>query len=140
MCVAGYVLDIYVRWRPVEDGTPNVHSIDTPLDPELLNFIYLQHVQPRMEEIRSLCANLGAVLGPALYAHDILLSRDGRLPVCEAGLKFDDATLLDHLWPVSSELDFMRGTFAYEFAEKAGRMIVESAKNKSSQSTEWIFS
>lgn len=130
MCVAGRVQDVLVRCRPVEDGTPNVHSRDTPLDPKMLTAIHQEHVLPRMEEIHSLCANIASVLGSAFYCHDILLAKDGRLPVCEVGLKWDDATLLDHLWPVSSELNFMRAAFVYDQAEDCARIVAASAKNK----------
>jgi len=124
-------LEVYVFCRPVEDGTPNVHGVDNPLDPDLLNTIYRQHVQPRMSEIDSLCAKLGSTLGPAFYSHDILLSRDGRLPVCEVGFKFNTPAMLKHLWPVSSGLDFMRGAFLYDLAEEGARVVVESVhKNR----------
>ena len=130
MCVGNKLMNVFVRCRPVTDGTPNVHSRDTPLDPGLLNSIYHEQVKPRMHEIKNICERLGAELGPAFYAHDILISRDGRLPVCEVGLKFDDATLLTHLWPVSSELEFMHGAFLYQQAEKAAELIVESLRNE----------
>lgn len=130
VCVAGRVLDLFVRCRPIEDGTPSVHSRDTPLDPDLLNTIHREHVQPRMDEIHSLCAKIGSTLGPAFYVHDILLSKDGRLPVCEVGFKFDDTTLVEHLWPVSAGLDFMRGAFSYDLAEECARVVAESTKNE----------
>lgn len=130
ICVAGRILDLFVRCRPIEDGTPNVHSSDTPLDPDLLNTINSQHVQPRMDDIQNLCRNLGETLGPALFVHDILLSSDGRLPVCEVGFKFDDTTLVEHLWPVSSGLDFMRKAFSYQHAEEVAQVVVESVQNE----------
>ena len=130
ICAGCRVLDVLARCRPVEDHSPSVHGLDTPLDPYLLNSIHHQHVQPRLDEIRNLCAKLGSTLGPALYGHDILLSRDGRLPVCEVGFKFDAASFTDHLWPISSELDFMRGALLYDLAEDCARVVAESAKNE----------
>ncbi len=130
MCVVSRVQNVFVRCRPVEDGTPNVHSRDTPLDSKILTAIWHEHVTPRMDEIHSLCANIASVLGSAFYSHDILLANDGRLPVCEVGWKWDDATLLDHLWPVSSELDFMRGAYMYDQAEECARVVTDSVKTQ----------
>lgn len=123
MCVGCQVLDVYVRCRSVQDGTPNVHSRNTPLDPNLLNLIYLEYVQPRMSEIYQICSTIGLTLGPGLYCHDILLSSDGRLPVCEVGFKFSDTTLVTHFQLIAPKLQFMRSSLDYRLAEDCARII-----------------
>ncbi|MES1948384.1 hypothetical protein C84B14_13579 [Salinisphaera sp. C84B14] len=130
LCVGPKLVDLYIRCRPVSEGSPNVHSGDTPLDPELLNAIYNDRVSPRLEELETICASISDAVGPCFFAHDILLGQNGRLAVCEVGWKFDDSTLRKHLWPISGALDFMQRTYTGAVAESAGTYVAELVSSR----------
>lgn len=72
-----------------------------------------------------LCERMGHVLGPGFYAHDILpCSDDRQLYVCETGFKFDDMSLREWLWPISSDLPFLSDHFTMNIADRAADELV----------------
>ena len=107
LCFGGRLVSIYIRARSIEDGSPSVHSADTPRDAELLNHLFDQVVQPGSERIKELCKAIGMALGPGFYAHDILpCAETGELFVCESGFKFSDSSYKKHMEPIRRKLSY----------------------------------
>ncbi|THD65084.1 MAG: hypothetical protein E7813_15995 [Bradyrhizobium sp.] len=107
MAVGPHCISIYLRLRPVEQGSASVHSTDTPLDAGLWNTMYERLVTPQAEKIRVICRQISDGLGFAFYSHDILPERDtGRLLVCETGFKFNDSSTRSHMMPLRGQLVF----------------------------------
>lgn len=105
MAVGEHLLCAFPRLRPISDGSPSVHSRDTPLDAPVISAAYARLVEPTLPAIEEICRLAGGALGPGFYAHDLLPERDtGRLLVCETGIKFDDATYRTHLHPIANDL------------------------------------
>jgi hypothetical protein len=99
LCVGRVPVAFYPRARPAEEGL-SVHAKDTPLDADLLNYLYRALVEPNIDRLSAICAKVAECLGLCFFAHDILPERGtSRLLLCEAGYKFDDMTLRRHLAP-----------------------------------------
>ncbi len=108
MCVGRSCVEILVRARPESEGDPSVHNADTPLDPDLLNFLYESIVVPRRDTITEICRAIGDRLGLGFYAHDILpCASSGRLYVCETGFKFDDMSFHGILGSLQGRVSFI---------------------------------
>ena len=137
MAVGPHCISIFLRLRPVEQGSASVHNTDTPLDAGLWNTMYERIVVPQAEKIRVLCKQISDGLGFAFYAHDILPERDtGRLLVCESGFKFDDPLFRSHFMPLRGQLmvdDFLSDVFpkksAEAFAIELPKIIQRSAEH-----------
>jgi len=107
MCVGRSCASIYIRARPIDDGSPSVHNKDTPIDAGLLNNLYRRIVVPRKARIDEICRAIGARLGPAFYSHDLLPSNSTQdIYVCETGFKFDDMSIRSHLAPLADDIPF----------------------------------
>lgn len=120
LAVGGEMVLAYPRARlAVDGGDPSVHNADTPLDPALIAWLYGTTIEANRDRLVALCQTLGEVLGPGLFAHDILPAADGELLVCETGFKFEDHSLRKHLWPISPELPFLHELFDVSFATRA---------------------
>lgn len=129
LAVSTKLVSVYVRARPTDDGDPSVHSRDTPVDADLINHLYREVAAPNTPRIENLCYQLGRVLGPGFYAHDILPCTDtGRLLVCESGFKFNDNTLRKHLLSIGRELPFS-DLFTDEEALRAAEAFLTVVRN-----------
>jgi hypothetical protein len=121
MAVGRRCLSVFVRCRPVEQGDASVHSADTPIDADLLNFFYTTIVIPQMSAIESLCEKIANVLGLGFFSHDILPEREtGRLLVCETGFKFNDYLYRTNLMQLAGQLaadEFLSDRFPAHSAE-----------------------
>ena len=108
MCIGSQILQIYVRARDVSENNPSVHNKDTPLDPELLDFLYKQLVVPRLTNYFLLAESIESILGPGFYVHDVLVDNDSDdLILCETGFKFIDRSYTNRMTGVISDSKFM---------------------------------
>ncbi len=120
MAVGPTCVAVYVRARPVSEGSPSVHNKNTPIDRELLNYLHAEIVAPRMHEIHSICERIGSRLGTGFYAHDIVPEREsGLLYVCETGFKFDDHAWRDRMEPLRGSLACDDGNPSVEIVRSA---------------------
>ena len=95
MCIGSRICQIYVRIS--EDTNPSVHSMDTPLDRDLLEFAYQELVPHNYYKFQRIVKGIESIIGPGFYAHDLLIeSQSGDVYLSETGLKFDDDTYLRH--------------------------------------------
>ena len=109
MCIGSQVLQIYVRARDVSENNPSVHNKDTPLDHELLDFLYKQLVAPRLANYYLLAESIESILGPGFYAHDVLVDNNSDdLILCETGFKFFDQSYSNRMMGVISDSKFQR--------------------------------
>src|SRR5690606_9250395 len=98
LCVGSHCISAYVRVRPVSDGSPSVHTKDTPRHLSLLRELHRRLVDDRRSEINELSVKIGRGLGPGFYAHDLLpCAQSQKYLVCESGYKFSDWTYRRHL-------------------------------------------
>lgn len=129
LAVSTRIVSVYVRARPTDDGDPSVHSRDTPVDADLINYLYGEVAAPNIPRIKDLCYWLGRVLGPGFYVHDILpCAESGRLLICESGFKFNDNTLRKHLFSIGRELPFS-DLFTDEEALRAAEAFLAVVRN-----------
>jgi hypothetical protein len=126
LAVTGDMISAYVRLRPTGEAEASVHNKDTPKDPQLISHFHETLIEANRGRLIQLCEQIGKVLGPGFYAHDILPCRDtGELYVCEAGFKFDDLTYQEALWPISSDLRFLTDHSTYAFADLAAEAVIQ---------------
>jgi len=127
LAVTGTMISAYVRLRPTGEAEASVHASDTPKDdPHLIAHFHELLVETNRPQLIKLCEQIGDVLGPGFYAHDILPSREtGELYVCETGFKFDDGSYREALWPISSDLPFLTDHFTIGIADLAAEVVAE---------------
>lgn len=126
LAVTGTMISAYVRLRPTGEAEAAVHASDTPKDPHLIAHFHELLVETNRRQLIKLCRQIGDVLGPGFYAHDILPSREtGELYVCETGFKFDDTDYREALLPLSSDLPFLMDHFAIGIADLAAEVVAE---------------
>lgn len=124
LAITGTMICAYVRLRPTGEAEASVHAGDTPLDPALIAYFHETLVERNRTRLTKLCEQIGEVLGPGFYAHDILPSQEnGELYVCETGFKFDDQDIRETLWPISSDLPFLTDHFTVGIADLAAEEI-----------------
>jgi hypothetical protein len=105
ICVGETCLSVYVRCRPTSEGSPSVHSMNTPVDADLLNYLHVNVALPAYDQIRQVSEKIGEVLGLGFYSHDLLpCSQTGKVYICETGFKFDEATLNAHLRAIKDKI------------------------------------
>ena len=110
MSIGTHLLSVYVRARDVKENNPSVHNADTPRDRALLNFLYDQLIESRLEEFSLLAEKMGSALGPGFYAHDVLVDNDSsELYVCETGFKFFDDSYWHRMGDVIEGRKFQAG-------------------------------
>jgi hypothetical protein len=127
LCVGTKLIHAYVRARDVEEGSPSVHAVDTPLDPGLVELLQRRLVEGRLPEHAALAERVAAALGPGFYAHDVLLDREGGPPLlCETGFKFQDGAYERRLLPIAEQLPSHRILFSPpELAQASARLFVD---------------
>jgi len=126
LAVTGTMISAYVRLRPTGEAEAAVHASDTPRDPHLIAHFHELLVETNRPQLIKLCEQIGGVLGPGFYAHDILPSREtGELYVCETGFKFDDRGYRESLLPVSSDLPCLMDHFTIGIADVAAEVVAE---------------
>jgi hypothetical protein len=126
LAVTGTMLSAFVRLRPTGEAEASVHASDTPQDPARISYFHETLVEGNRPRLIELCEQIGEVLGPGFYAHDILPSREtGELYVCESGFKFDDQDIREALWPISSDLPFLMDHFTIRIADLAAEEIAK---------------
>jgi hypothetical protein len=120
MAVGATCVAVYVRARAVSESSPSVHNKNTPVDRELLNHLHAEIVEPRQDEIHSICERIGSRLGTGFYAHDIVPEREsGVLYVCETGFKFDDHAWRNRMAPLRGSLACDDGNPSVEVVRSA---------------------
>ena len=98
MCVGPEIVHAYVRVRPTKEGNPSVHAKDTPMHPELIEYLQERQVRQRYDELARLAECLSDTLGYGFYAHDLLIaSNSSDIFVAESGFKFNDWSYTDRL-------------------------------------------
>jgi hypothetical protein len=100
LCVGPDVNFVYVRARDVESGGPTVHNLDTPRDLGLINALHDRLVRPNEARVKRIAAQVTHALGFGFFGIDILAAADGRLMVCEVGVKFNDVSYETHMYPI----------------------------------------
>lgn len=125
------LISVYVRARPVADGNPSVHAEDTPLDPELLSYLYNTIVVPHYSRIEAITNTAGEALGLGFFAHDILFDRlSKRFFLCETSFKFDNNVLRSHLWPIRNRVSGLFDPFSGVEVKAAAAAFVEQARER----------
>ncbi|WP_299792780.1 hypothetical protein [uncultured Marivita sp.] len=124
ICVDEIVLHAYPRARDVDDGNPDVHAGNTPLDADLIEYLHTTLVTPFEEEFRSIAQKLFSAWGHGFFAHDLLI--EGRdVFVCESGFKIDDLNYSNHLGPISNKIPSQAPLFPIEeFSRKSAEAFV----------------
>jgi hypothetical protein len=98
ICINERILHAFTRARAASDGNASVHSSNTPLDPNLLEYLHAELVEPHHDAFAQIAAKLHRLIGNGFFVHDLLIERQtGAIMVCESGLKFDD-------WPYRMRL------------------------------------
>ncbi|MCM2561410.1 hypothetical protein M8756_06135 [Lutimaribacter sp. EGI FJ00015] len=100
LCVGPDINFVYVRARDVEHGGPSVHNVDTPQDLGLIRALHDRLVRPNEAHIQRIAAQVSHALGFGFFGIDILAAADGRLMVCEVGVKFNDVSYETHMYPI----------------------------------------
>lgn len=116
------MIHAWVRARDEEEGSPSVHSRDTPIDADLYEHLQQTLVIPQQDALRAMARQLGDALGSGFFAHDLLIEQpSGRILICESGYKFDDKTIVKHLRPIKQNIpsisDLYDDTYATLSAE-----------------------
>lgn len=126
MCVGPHILHAYVRAGEVSaEGGPSVHAIDTPLEPDLIEFLQRTLVLPRREELKTLAARIADLLGPGFYSHDLLIERDsGAIFISESGFKFHDWSYGNRIRPIAHALPSHRAILTPEYARRAALLFL----------------
>lgn len=125
LAIGGQIVDIWLRFRPAEEP-PIVHSKNTPLDSELLNFFYDSIIIDHHSELEQIASNLHYILGPGFYVHDLLVDTNNNFFVCESGFKFDDETYRKHIIPVVSKINYNLNILnPKNLAEKSADLLVQ---------------
>jgi hypothetical protein len=118
LAVTGTMIAAYARLRPTGEAEASVHSSDTPKDPDLISHFHETLVEANRPRMMQLCEQIGKVLGPGFYAHDILPSREtSEFFVSETGFKFDDGGYREALWSISYDLPFLMDHFTVAIAD-----------------------
>ena len=126
MCIGQRIIHTIVRARDAREGSPSVHSRDTPLNSDLLITLQKALVDDLAESYTSLATKLFEAAGPGFLSYDLLVETETRkIYVCEAGFKFFDSTIANHLLPLRPKLPFHEALFHIEaYAEKASSAFV----------------
>lgn len=132
MCIGSRLVQVYVRARDVYENDPSVHSLNTPRDSELLNYLDSVLVAPRVKQLCALAEDMGSALGPGFYAHDALVDNvSGGLYLCETGFKFFDGTYSNHMMGVISQESIQRCVVDQEtYAAYAASLFVTYCAEK----------
>ncbi len=125
ICVGSRPVAAWVRARPVDQGSPSVHSRDTPVDPDLIEHLHGVLVAGREAEFATLAERIAAALGPGFFAHDLLIDRETEeILVCETGLKLRDATYHDHLRPAAARIPCLGAIYSPAFIEGSAQALL----------------
>lgn len=105
LCVGRHIVHSYVRARPTTQNDPSVHAKDTPLDPDLIEYLQKSLVEQHACALEEMAVQIADVLGQGFYSHDILVERgSGRVLLCETGYKFDDMSYTRRIAPIFQQL------------------------------------
>lgn len=119
------LVDAWIRFRDAKDDNPSVHTRDTPLNPEAIEYFQTQLVANRLDDIKAISRRFGDAFGLGTFVLDILpCTTTGRLMVCEAGYKYDDYVVRDHLAPIAAYLPSLSIHFSNAMADKLAEAIV----------------
>jgi hypothetical protein len=125
LCVGSRTVAAWVRARPVDQGSPSVHSRDTPVDPELIEHLHGELVAGRDAEFAALAARIATAIGPGFFAHDLLIDRTtGEILLCETGLKFHDTTYTNHLRPAAAHIPCLSKLYSPALVEASARALL----------------
>jgi hypothetical protein len=128
LAVTGTMTCAFVRLRPAKEDNPSVHASDTPKNASLIFHFHERLIEANESALLTLCSQLGNALGPGFYAHDILPCKEtGKLYVCESGFKFDCQDYREAMWPISSDLPFLKEHFSVDIAEMQAAALFEQA-------------
>lgn len=106
MCVGRTLLGAFPRGRPVDEGM-DARGKTTPLDAPMLTALHARIVEPNLGGFRELADQLGGVLGPGFFAHDVLVEAGTeRILLAETNFKFMNKSTLDHLASIGADLPF----------------------------------
>ncbi len=110
MCVGATITHTVMRARPVSEGSPCVHSKNTPVDSHLLNDFFRRFVIQNMDRLQNIADGVVAAIGPGFYSHDILLdTNSGEIFMAETGFKFNNLAYRNLMDEVIDDLEFLAG-------------------------------
>lgn len=106
-CVGGCINEIYLRFRIASDRNPCVHGKQTPMDADLHNSCYRDLIEPNLDQLKTICKNLGDYMGVGFYTHDFLLENGSNLfYLTESAFKFDNEVWKNMNKSIINDLDF----------------------------------
>jgi hypothetical protein len=129
LCVGREIVHAFVRARNTKDGSPSVHSRNTPTDPELLEFLHTKLVNPHIAKFQLLAKDVATVLGLGFYVHDLLVEKQtGKIFICETGFKFHDWTYVNHISSISDSLPSHHWMPTPECARKSAEAFLKECR------------
>ena len=105
LCVGAKIVTTHIKLRPISEGSPSVHTGETPVDATIINAAYNQIVAPNITQLENLAKNINNTLGYGFWAHDTLFESKSKIfYVCESGYKFVDDAYIEKVAPIHSKL------------------------------------
>lgn len=125
--VIGCELSVFLA-KIFAEGDPSVHALNTPRNSKAISEAWASLVCGNMAALRRIAVSAGEALGPGFFVHDVLPASDGRLLVCESGIKFDDATYANHLASIKNDLPFLSDILTWGHIPAAADALVSSLR------------
>ena len=114
----------WVRTRPVSEGDPSVHSGDTAPDADVQRDLHQRLVIPNQKAIQDISDQVASVLGPQIYAHDLLpCAETGQLLMCETGFKIYDDRYRIQMEPIHDAHPVAEMFTNRRFCSEAAKLI-----------------
>lgn len=127
LCVGEVICSIKIGFRNVKENNPSVHSRTTPLNPELINSYYLNHIKSRMKDFELICNKIFNILGLGFYAHDFILSENGDIYLLESMFKAHNRIWFNHTESISDKLVLLSNTNE-ELFNKMGQAFISKIR------------
>lgn len=126
LCVDNTVLHAYPRARDENEGNASVHAKDTPVVPELIEYLHQELILPFEREFKEISEKLHGVLGHGFFVHDLLIE-SGSVFLCESGIKFDAMALASRrrFEPIAENIPSQAPLFpVQELARRSARAFI----------------
>ncbi len=95
MCIGTRAVKFVIRARDCSEQRPEARDANTPLNVDLIRFLYVRLVEKNLKKLLSLTVRAGTAYGPGFYAHDVVIDKDSGDPyLCETELKFFPDTFM----------------------------------------------
>lgn len=91
MCINDTITHTFMRARDAAEGSANVHAINTPQDPGLINALWTETLAKYSGQFQDIAAKVYETYGSGFYSHDTLIDhKTQKAYICETGYKFND--------------------------------------------------